>query len=256
MKLFFKKTGEGKALFILHGLFGLGDNWNSFSKYFSSIGFCCYAIDLRNHGRSPHSDDFSYESMAEDVRELMDEEGLAKVILLGHSMGGKVAMFFADKYPERLEKLIIADIAPRYYAPHHQSVLSALHSAQPENASGRKEVEEQLRISIHDEATLQFLLKNLYWNEEQKLDWRFYLSAIEKNIDNIGKAFQPSAPIDVPTLFIRGQRSGYISQTDETEIRQLFTRVMIVTVKDAGHWVHAENPIEFGEVVKNYLGKD
>lgn len=253
MKLFFKKTGEGKPLFILHGLFGLGDNWNTFSKYFSGLGFSCYAIDLRNHGRSPHSDAFSYEEMVEDVRELMDDEGLSKVMLLGHSMGGKVAMFFADKYPERLEKLIIADIAPRYYAPHHQSVLSALNSVQPENVSSRKEIEEQLRVSIHDEATVQFLLKNLYWNDAQKLDWRFHLSAIEKNIENIGKAFLPKGPIDVPTLFIRGQRSGYISQTDEAEIRQIFIHVIIVTVANAGHWVHAENPVGFGEVVQEFL---
>ncbi|HRH65947.1 MAG TPA: alpha/beta fold hydrolase [Bacteroidia bacterium] len=253
MKLFFKKTGEGKPVFILHGLFGLGDNWMSFSKHFASIGFSCYAIDLRNHGRSPHSDAFSYELMVEDILRLMDDEGLSNVILLGHSLGGKTAMFFTEKYPERIEKLIVVDIAPRYYAPHHQSVLSALNSVPLDVITTRKEAEEQLRISIHEESTLQFLLKNLYWNENQKLAWRFNVSSIEKHIGIVGKAFLPDTPVRVPALFIRGQRSGYISAEDEKEIRNDFSDVQIVTVPDAGHWVHAENPKSFFETVERFL---
>lgn len=240
-------------LFILHGLFGLGDNWMTFSNTFSSLGFACYAIDLRNHGRSPHSDDISYSLMAADVKELMDDLSIDKIILMGHSMGGKVAMFFSELFPERVEKLIVVDIAPRYYAPHHQNILSALHAVDLQSAGGRKQVEEQLRVSIHDEATLQFLLKNLYWKEDNRLGWRFHLNGLEKNIDIIGVAFSPKEKISVPTLFIRGEKSGYIQPGDENEIKSIFMDVEIVTVPNAGHWVHAENPKGFAEKVETFL---
>ncbi|MFN8145172.1 MAG: alpha/beta fold hydrolase [Bacteroidia bacterium] len=253
MKLHYKKTGEGKPLFILHGLFGLGDNWMTFSNTFSSLGFACYAIDLRNHGRSPHSDDISYSLMAADVKELMDDLSIDKIILMGHSMGGKVAMFFSELFPERVEKLIVVDIAPRYYAPHHQNILSALHAVDLQSAGGRKQVEEQLRVSIHDEATLQFLLKNLYWKEDNRLDWRFHLNGLEKHIDAIGVAFSPKNKISVPALFIRGEKSGYIQTGDENEIKSIFMDVEIVTVPNAGHWVHAENPKGFAEKVETFL---
>jgi esterase len=253
MKLYFKKTGEGKPLFILHGLFGSGDNWSSLSKSFAENCFCCYAIDQRNHGRSPHSDEFTYEAMADDLFELIQHEHLGKVDIIGHSMGGKTAMFFAAKYPDNIEKLIIADMSPRYYAPHHQSILYALKSIDPESLQSRKEAEEKLRIALKDESTIQFLLKNLYWKEDNHLDWRFGLREIENNINNIGAEFKPSISINVPTLFIRGERSGYINESDEAEIKKIFLKSEIKTITGAGHWVHAEKPAEFLEGSKDFL---
>ncbi len=247
MKLFFKKTGEGKPLVILHGLFGLGDNWSSLAKAYTENGFAVYLVDLRNHGRSPHNDAFSYELMAEDVLTLLNEEGIEKADFIGHSMGGKVLMFFSEKYFSRINTMIIVDIAPRYYPSHHQSILLALQSIDMNTIKTRKEAEEQLRTAMHDEAMIQFLMKNLYWKEDNQLDWRFYLKGIVDNIDEVGKPFSPDKPINVPVLFIKGSNSGYINETDEKEIKRIFPLANIVTVQNAGHWVHAEKSKEFFE---------
>src|SRR5262245_32693906 len=150
MKLYFKKNGEGKPLIILHGLFGSGDNWNTLSKAFVEAGYACYIVDQRNHGRSPHSFDFSYQHMASDLLELVNDEGLEKVSLIGHSMGAKTAMFFSLEHAARIEKMIIADMAPRYYAPHHQAVLAALNSIDTFSLESRKEAEEKLRLALSD----------------------------------------------------------------------------------------------------------
>lgn len=247
MKLYFKKNGEGFPLLILHGLFGLGDNWATLSKAYAEQGFAVYIIDSRNHGRSEHSHDFSYDAMADDLAELMADEKLSECSIIGHSMGGKTAMFFAMKYPQLLHKLIVADIAPRKYAPHHQSIFAALHSVDVENITSRKEAEEKLRAALKDEGTIQFLLKNLYWKTETQLDWRFGLAEIEKNIGEIGKALPGNDLINTPTLFLKGSRSGYINESDDAEIRARFSNVSIDTISNAGHWLHAENPKEFFE---------
>ena len=205
MKLFFKKTGEGKPLIILHGLFGQSDNWSTLSKNFSKNGFCCYLVDQRNHGRSPHSEDFTYEIMAEDLLELMNDEKIDSADIIGHSMGGKTAMFFALKHADRINKMIVADMAPKYYAPHHQAIFSALKSIDTSSLTSRKEAEEKLRNALNDESTIQFLLKNLYWNDEKKLAWRFGFLEIEKNSEEIGKALPPDSVINVPVLFLRSE---------------------------------------------------
>lgn len=245
MKLHFKKSGEGKALFILHGLFGMGDNWATLAREFANNGFCAYQIDQRNHGRSGHSFDFNYSFMAHDLFELMKDEDLKKVDVIGHSMGGKTAMYFAREYPQLIEKLIVADIAPSYYPQHHHSVLTTLHSMDLNHISGRKQAEKHLRNALNDEGTIQFLLKNLYWKTDTQLDWRFGLQEIEENIEMVGEALPGTDVIDVPTLFLKGERSGYIQAEQEELIRQRFSNVQIETVPNAGHWVHAENPKDF-----------
>ncbi len=250
--LYFKKNGDGFPLIILHGLFGMGDNWATLSNQYKEHGFACYLIDQRNHGRSFHSEEFNYTVMAEDLHKWMQHEKIDKANLIGHSMGGKTAMFFATKYETLIHKLVIADIAPRYYTPHHDSILAALKSMHTETMTSRKEAEEQLRISIHDEETLQFLLKNLYWTEEKKLAWRFGLNGIEKNIDRIGEAM-PDKKVGVPTLFLRGEKSGYITSEDELEIHKRFQHVKIETITNAGHWLHAENPNEFLQRTLQFL---
>ncbi len=253
MNLFFKKTGDGKPLFILHGLFGLSDNWSTLSKGYAEKGFSVFAIDLRNHGRSEHSNIFTYESMANDILELMETESVSSIDLIGHSMGGKVGMQFALMFPEKLNKLIVADISPKYYPPHHSSVLAALHSVQLTEQLTRKEAENTLRMSLSDEGTIQFLLKNLYWETDTKLNWRFGLKEIEKNIDQIGAALEGTQKIDVETLFLRGERSGYIDDNDIQLIKNRFTKVKIITILDSGHWVHAENPKMFFEETVKFL---
>ncbi len=262
MKLFFKKYGDGKPLIILHGLFGMSDNWMTLGKQFAENGFACYTVDLRNHGRSPHSDVFNYKVMADDLLELMSDENISSADFIGHSMGGKVAMFFAASAPEKINKLVVADISPRYYPPHHDGVISALSNVDLDFMLSRKEVEEKLRISIHDEATVQFLLKNLYWKEwttenekQQKLAWRFNLPAIEKNIDSVGEALPEHVLFNKPTLFIKGERSGYITSKDMKDIKKHFPKAQLQTIIGVGHWVHAEKPSEFLQTVLEFLKK-
>ncbi len=247
MKLFFKKSGDGFPLLILHGLFGMSDNWATLSKSYIENGFSVYAIDQRNHGRSDHSFVFNYEVMADDLFELMSNEKLSKANIIGHSMGGKTAMQFALMHGPLVNKMVVADISPGYYLPHHDSVLLALNSVDLKIIKTRKEVEALLRISLNDEGTIQFLLKNLYWKKEDELDWRFALKELEKNIENVGEALAGKEIINVPTLFLRGERSGYINKENEKIIRERFSNSTIDTIPNAGHWLHAENPSAFLE---------
>lgn len=254
MKLYVKITGKGdKSLIILHGLFGMGDNWASLAKAYAEAGFTVYLPDLRNHGRSPHDAIHNYKVMAGDLLEMMDSHSLEKTYIIGHSMGGKTAMFFACMYPERAERMVVVDIAPRYYPPHHHAVLAAIHSVDTRELTSRKEAESKLREALREESTVQFLLKNLYWNENEKLDWRFNVSNLELNLDNTGEALPSGCNIHLPVLFISGERSGYIRESDKTEIRKQFSRVSFETVPDAGHWVHAENPAHFLMVSLRFL---
>ena len=163
MKLFYRKIGSGQPLLILHGLFGQSDNWNSLAKLFAEKGFEVFTIDLRNHGLSPHDDEWDYETMSKDVLELITDCNLQQVDLIGHSMGGKVAMRLAIDYPELINKLIVVDISPKYYPIHHQSVLEALNAVDFSILKTRKEAETVLSNYITDFGTKQFLLKNIYW---------------------------------------------------------------------------------------------
>jgi esterase len=253
MKLFFKKSGEGKPLFILHGLFGMGDNWGTLSRRFSENGFAVYLVDARNHGRSPHSAEFDFPLMSRDMIELLDDEKIDSASIIGHSMGGKTAMWLACEHPERVSKLVVADIAPRSYAPHHQSVIAAIHAVDAGQVTTRKEAEAILRESLHDEGNVQFLLKNLYWNEKEKLDWRFNIEGIKKNISEIGIALPDDFRFAGKTLFLRGEKSGYITEEDKPRIRKHFPSAEIMTVANAGHWIHAENPNGFMDAVVPFL---
>lgn len=255
MKLFFKKSGEGKPLMIMHGLFGMSDNWATLSRQFSENGFLVYIVDARNHGRSLHSDEFDFPLMSNDMIELMDDENISSASVIGHSMGGKTAMWMACEHPDRVSKLLVADIAPRSYEPHHQSVIAAIHSVDTDEITSRKEAETKLRESLHDEGNVQFLLKNLYWNEKEKLDWRFNIHGIEKNIANIGIALPDQFRFNGPTLFLRGEKSGYITESDRTDIVKHFPVAKINTVSNAGHWIHAENPSGFMDAALEFLNQ-
>ncbi|MCX7744423.1 MAG: alpha/beta fold hydrolase [Flavobacteriales bacterium] len=243
MKLHFRKYGEGLPLFILHGLFGTADNWNTLAKSYAEH-FCTYIIDQRNHGQSPHSDIWNYEVMTEDLVELMIDEGLSSIHLMGHSMGGKTAMFMACKYPEKVRKLIVSDIAPRYYPVHHTEIIDALRAVPLSSIQSRKEAESILEKHIHDFAIRQFLLKNLYWKDD-RLAWRFNLDVISRNIEEVGRKLPETYRYAGPTLFIRGSKSDYIIPADEPMIKNHFPQSNIVTIEDCGHWIHAEKPKEY-----------
>lgn len=253
MKLFYRKFGQGQPLIILHGLFGQSDNWNSLAKQFSEQGFEVYIVDQRNHGLSPHSDEWNYKVMSEDIFELIDDLKLQNVILLGHSMGGKTVMQFALDHENMLDKLIVADIAPKYYPLHHQLVLQALEAVDFKTVKTRREAEDILNSYITDFGTKQFLLKNIYWKENGELAWRFNLDVIIKKIENIGEATPNENSCNTPTLFIRGEKSNYILNEDLDMIHEIFPRSILETISDAGHWVHAEKPKAFFECVIDFI---
>lgn len=254
MQLAYRKYGAGQPLLILHGLFGQSDNWNNLAKRFGENGFEAYAIDLRNHGLSPHSDEFNYEVMADDVREFIDTHQLHKPILLGHSMGGKVAMYFDMKYPGLAQKLVVADMSPRAYEPHHATVLEALHEVDFNKIETRKDAEATLGKHIADFGTRQFLLKNIYWQDTaaNRMNWRFNLPIITKHYNEILAAV-PDKSSNQASLFIRGSKSPYIEEEDLAEIKKRFPHFTLKTIEGAGHWVHAEKPDEFFTCVMEFI---
>lgn len=251
MKLFFRKFGEGNPLIILHGLFGTADNWNTLAKKYGEQ-FTTYTVDLRNHGQSPHHDEWGYSIMAEDVIELMEDEGLENIYLMGHSMGGKVAMVVAGMIPDQISKLIISDIAPKYYKPHHTEILTALNGLDLVNTKTRKEAESYMELHIPDFGTRQFLLKNLYWNNEQ-LAWRFNLPVITQQIEKVGEELLSNIKYEGPTLFLRGGNSRYIKDEDIDSILEHFPNSTLSTINGAGHWLHAEKPTEYWEKTVEFL---
>lgn len=253
MKLFYRKYGEGQPLVILHGLFGQSDNWNSLAKQFAEKGFEVYLVDLRNHGLSPHSNTWNYQVMSDDILEFINEFQLKHVVFLGHSMGGKVAMQFAIQHQEFLDKLIVVDIAPKYYPPHHGDVLKALNAVDFAVVKIRKEAEDILSAYITDYGTKQFLLKNIYWKENGQLDWRFNLKVIAEQIGNVGEVTPDEKSCDIPSVFIRGGLSRYILDDDIHLIQDIFPLSVIETIENAGHWVHAEKQKEFFDCVMNYI---
>ncbi|AMC10931.1 alpha/beta hydrolase [Lutibacter profundi] len=244
--------GKGMPLLILHGYFGMSDNWKSLGNKFAE-NFQVHLIDQRNHGRSFHSDDFDYELLVEDLYQYIQYHNLQNIILLGHSMGGKVAMLFAVTFPELMNKLIVADISPRAYKPHHQQILEALNEVNFSIHNTRKKVEEVLKIYIKEQGIIQFLLKNVYWKEKGKLDYRFNLQSLTENNAVVGEALPSFTHFEGDTLFLKGENSNYITTKDKPLILAHFPNAQIVTVKNAGHWLHAENPTQFYNEVVRFL---
>ncbi len=242
-----------KELLILHGFLGMSDNWKTLATQYASEGFEVHAIDLRNHGRSFHSDDFSYEIMAQDILEYCQANKLSNIDLIGHSMGGKTAMLFATKHPEIVDKLIIADIGPKFYPQHHQTILAGLNAVDFSKKPSRNQVDEIVKESISDFGTRQFLLKSLYWQTPEQLAFRFNLEVFNKKIDEIGKALLSKNIFRKPTLFIRGGNSDYILDEDSNGIKQHFPLAVLETIPNVGHWLHAENPQLFFEITLAFL---
>jgi len=253
MKLFSKIHGDkDQDLIIIHGLFGMSDNWNSLGKQFTKY-YKVHLIDLRNHGRSPHSTDFNYKVMCEDLLEYMNDNRISNPIILGHSLGGKVAMKFAFKYPEKIEKLIVADISPRRYNTDFvQNLLQFLYKLPLEDFKKREDIDSVLSSTYEDKGMRLFLLKNLYRKENKEFSWRFNIDVLLEKVSNIQEADFVKGICAIPTHFIRGGNSNYITTEDELIINKHFSDFSIATIDGTGHWLHAENPERFYNKVMGF----
>ena len=256
MQLNYKVYGAGEPLIILHGLFGTADNWQTLAKIWAA-DYTVFALDMRNHGRSPFSDSHTYNDLTEDLLEFMEQHWIYKTHLLGHSMGGKAAMHFAAQHEDRLDKLIIADIGTKAYNGGHESVFAALRAIDLTQKPARKTVEAQLATYLTDDAaTRLFLLKNLSRNAESgNLEWKINIPVLWQNYLDIVGNIAIDTPITVPTLFLRGGNSTYITDADWLILQQKFVQARLQTIPDAGHWLHADNPTAFAAAVGLFLQK-
>ena len=251
--LYSRIEGSGKPFVILHGFLGMSDNWKTLGTQYSENGFEVHMLDLRNHGRSIQSDEFNYQLMVNDVVEYCEEKNLSSIYLLGHSMGGKVAMFTATQFPDLVEKLIVADIGVKYYKPHHDEILNGLSAVDFSKKPSRSDVEGILTPFITDFGTRQFLMKSLYWKEKDQLAFRFNLNAFVANKDVIGDALSEDAVFTKPTLFLKGANSNYILDSDLAEIKHHFPKAELEIISNAGHWLHAENAKDFYDKTMQFL---
>ena len=254
MQLNHKSYGEGFPLVILHGLFGNLDNWSTIARRWAEH-YRVILVDLRNHGRSPHADEMTYPLMAEDLAAFLEGLGVDRCHLLGHSMGGKVAMQTALSYPTLVEKLVVVDMAPRQYGRGHDDVFAALHALDPASLQDRREAEAQMKPHMEDAGVRMFLLKNLARDTEEGFRWRMNLEVLDRDYENL------IAPVGTlgqefprPALFVRGGKSGYVKDEDIDGITYLFPDATVETIAGAGHWVHAEAPEELYRVVVKFLG--
>lgn len=258
MRLYHRHYGGGKPIIILHGLFGLSDNWVTFAKKIADLGYEVSIPDQRNHGRSMHSDTFNYLALTDDLMEFIDEHNIEDPILLGHSMGGKVAMRFALENPEIIEKLIVVDISLRQYPTRHQHkiIIQAMRAVDFDRANNLSDVEDQLKEFIPEKRIRQFIMKNLYYRDNRNmLDWRINFEGICDNINNLFDGIEVDDIYENPACFVRGGLSDYVSDEDLTEIKKKFPASEIHTIEGASHWVHAEKPSEFFKIIKTFLEK-
>ncbi|MCK6616856.1 MAG: alpha/beta fold hydrolase [Cyclobacteriaceae bacterium] len=251
MELFYREYGNGHPLIILHGLMGSSDNWLPQAKMLSEH-YHVFVVDQRNHGQSPHSEDFNYRVLQEDIHFFIEQHSLSNPVLLGHSMGGKAAMNFALAYPDKLSKLIVVDIAPKAYEVRHDYIVEGLKAVPIDAIQSRNEADEALSQHVSNPSVRQFLLKNLMRKPEGGFAWRINLAVIDKNLELIGGALLHTGVFEKPTLFIRGSKSDYIVDDDRPGIKKIFPNSTLVTM-DTGHWVQAEKPAEFVDVVLNFL---
>jgi esterase len=260
MKLFFREVGDPShpPIVILHGLFGSSDNWLTVSKTIAAEGYRVLLVDQRNHGQSPRSDSHDYDSMADDLHEFIQDHQLTAPVLIGHSMGGKTVMQYAMNFANTAEqpnfsKLVIVDIAPKFYPVHHGEILRGLSAIDLATLTNRNHADAILSEFERSPTVRQFLLKNLYRTAEGRFAWRINLPVIEREIHGIGEELNHPRTITEPTLFIRGAESGYIADSDLPQIQKLFPNSRVETIEGTGHWVQAEKPAEFVEVLMKFL---
>ena len=263
VNLNFRKTGHGPVLVILHGLYGASDNWLSIAKKLEER-FTIYIPDLRNHGLSPHTSTHTYEDMSEDLHAFFNDHSILKATLLGHSMGGKLAMLFASEYPEFITGLIIADIAPKNYnseerpfktVMQHELILGLMEELNLQTVSSRKEIDFFLADKLKESTLRQFLIKNIHRNKEGYFEWKINVPVLKHALNSItsdvnSEWFADRKPIlNYPVTFIRGLKSDYITDEDIPLIRDIYPEARVIDIPDAGHWLHAEQPELFVQAV-------
>jgi esterase len=253
MKLHFRRLGEGTPLIVLHGLLGSLDNWQPLGRRIAEC-FQVFAVDLRNHGQSPHHDDVSYDAMAADLDEFMRTHGLPRAHLLGHSMGGKVAMQFALRHSDRVEKLVVVDISPREYPPRHARTFAALLALDLHKFHRREQLDAELAKSVDDVEVRQFLLKNVGRDVHGGFRWKANIRGLWESYERLTVAVTGETPCERPALFLRGERSDYVPAADHDLIRRLFPRAEFCEIAGAGHWVHADQPEAVCATVLKFLG--
>jgi len=254
MSLHYQSIGQGPAIVIIHGLFGSADNWRMIARQLAD-SYRVISIDCRNHGRSFHHPQQDYAVMAKDVVDLLDGLALSSVSLIGHSMGGKVAMQFAQDYPHRLDKLIVVDMAPRAYQDEHSAIFKSLMALDLAAFDSRQAVDEALAKSIDDPLVRQFLLLNLQ-KSESGFNWRMHLEHVYNNYSNLLKAVLPESPVPHAGTFIKGENSDYLSEEDWQQFSPLFPNMQLHRINNAGHWVHADQPEQFLQTLKKSLQDD
>lgn len=255
--LFYRRLGKEGAtpVVILHGLFGTSDNWGSIGRELAEPSdpdapqLDVFLVDLRDHGRSPHTDAISYPIMAADVHALIEKLGLHDVVLVGHSMGGKTAMSFAQRWPGLLKKLVVIDIGPSEHQNNQAHIVEALSTTDLSVGRTRKEVEAHISTLVKEPGVVQFLLKNLYWKTEEQLAWRVNVPLLGRELPAILAAIGPEK-VHVPTVFVRGGKSDYILREDIPAIKDQFPDSTVQTVPYAGHWVHAQAPEEVVSIIR------
>lgn len=256
MELFYRQYGESgnQPVIILHGLFGISDNWASYARRIAMEGFEVFVIDQRNHGQSPNSDSFNYLALTDDLFDFMDEHEIDDPILVGHSMGGKVAMRFALENPHMVKKLVVVDITLKAYGPreHHRKIINAMKAVDFNTVINRKDVENQLAALIPDMRIRQFILKNLHRKDKNEFEWRIYLAGLENNLDQMFDAIDTITKFEKPTLFVKGGASDYILLEDFDQIRYNFPNAEIITIEGATHWVHVEAMERFYQLTMGF----
>jgi pimeloyl-ACP methyl ester carboxylesterase len=252
MQLNFKKLGSGEALIILHGFMGSLDNWQSLANEFAK-SFEVYLIDARNHGKSPHTSTHSIAEMVDDLFDFMQQQHISKAHIIGHSMGGKVAMQFAVNYPNCVNKLVVADIAAKKYERGHDDVFEALYAIDLTKIETRKQAEEAMLPHVSEFGTRQFLLKNLERLENGTYQWKMNLGVLHRDYDEITQEVKSYKPITITVLFLKGELSKYIKHEDWEQIQSIFPQAELKEIGKAGHWLHADNPKEFYEKVMAFL---
>jgi pimeloyl-ACP methyl ester carboxylesterase len=252
MRLHYEVQGDGHPLVILHGFLGSSENWRAMRKLFATT-YKVFSVDQRNHGSSPHSSTMNYGVMTEDLRGFLSEQGLSKAFLLGHSMGGKVAMQFASQSPQAIEKLVIVDVAPKAYPPAHRLLLQAMQNLELRGLKTYGEAEAALGATISDALLRKFVVKNLTRDRNGEFQWRIGLDSLAANYDQLLKAPAMLNSFEKPTCFIRGGLSRFIDDQDFAAIRKHFALAEFHTVPNAGHWVHIDAPEEFYRIVDEYL---
>jgi pimeloyl-ACP methyl ester carboxylesterase len=255
MDLFYREYGEGKPVVILHGLLGISDNWVGFSRKLAEEGYRALIPDQRNHGQSPQHPVLNYYALTDDLVEFVESHHLIKPILIGHSMGGKVAMRYTLEHPASVDRLIVVDTSLRTYVRfnYHLRLIDAMLSLDFNQLGSRQEVETKLAEKIGDDRLVQFLMKNLYWKEKGRLGWRPNLQAISYYVDAMYDGVFYSTRFEKPSLFIRGGKSDYILEEDIPSIYQNFPYAIIKTIDNGTHWVHADEPEEFHRLILEFL---